>query len=65
MRVVLPSMAERFPEVTVDIGVVGRLVDIVAGGFDAAEQAPGRRPVGGLRGDGLGGGFGGERILDD
>ena len=35
VREVLPRMAERFPEVTVDLVVEGRLVDIVAGGFDA------------------------------
>jgi DNA-binding transcriptional LysR family regulator len=32
---VLPRMAERHPDVTVDIVVEGRLIDIVAGGFDA------------------------------
>ncbi len=35
MRGVLPTMAERFPEVVVDLVVEGKLVDIVAGGFDA------------------------------
>lgn len=35
VRKVLPRMAERFPEVTVDLVAEGRLVDIVAGGFDA------------------------------
>lgn len=35
VRDVLPLMAERFPDVTVDIVVEGRLVDIVSGGFDA------------------------------
>ncbi|WP_291826653.1 LysR family transcriptional regulator [Bosea sp. (in: a-proteobacteria)] len=35
MRSVLPTMAERFPEVVVDLVVEGKLVDIVAGGFDA------------------------------
>lgn len=35
VREVLPQMAARFPEVTVDIVAEGRLVDIVAGGFDA------------------------------
>lgn len=35
IRDVLPRMAERFPEVTVDLVAEGRLVDIVAGGFDA------------------------------
>jgi DNA-binding transcriptional LysR family regulator len=40
VRDVLPSIAERFPDVTVDIVAEDRLVDIVAGGFDA-----GVRPV--------------------
>jgi DNA-binding transcriptional LysR family regulator len=35
VRDVLPRMAERFPDVTVDLVVEGRLVDIVADGFDA------------------------------
>ena len=35
IREVLPRMAERFPDVTVDLVAEGRLVDIVAGGFDA------------------------------
>ncbi|CAO3380147.1 LysR family transcriptional regulator [Azospirillum argentinense] len=35
VRGVLPGMAERFPDVTVDIVVEGRLIDIVSGGFDA------------------------------
>lgn len=35
VRDVLPRMAERFPDVTVDLVAEGRLVDIVAGGFDA------------------------------
>lgn len=35
VREVLPRMAERFPDVTVDVVVEGRLVDIVSGGFDA------------------------------
>jgi DNA-binding transcriptional LysR family regulator len=35
VRDVLPLMAERFPDVTVDVVVEGRLVDIVSGGFDA------------------------------
>lgn len=35
VRDVLPLMAERFPDVTVDIVVEGRLIDIVSGGFDA------------------------------
>lgn len=35
VRAVLPPMAQRFPDVAVDIVVEGRLVDIVSGGFDA------------------------------
>jgi DNA-binding transcriptional LysR family regulator len=35
VREVLPPMAERFPDVAVDLVVEGRLVDIVSGGFDA------------------------------
>lgn len=35
VRHVLPRMAKRFPDVTVDLVAEGRLVDIVAGGFDA------------------------------
>jgi DNA-binding transcriptional LysR family regulator len=35
LREILPRMAERFPDVTVDLVAEGRLVDIVAGGFDA------------------------------
>ncbi|GAA4249442.1 LysR family transcriptional regulator [Azospirillum formosense] len=35
VRSVLPRMVERFPDVTVDIVVEGRLIDIVSGGFDA------------------------------
>lgn len=35
VRNVLPAMAERFPDVRVDIVAEGRLVDIVSGGFDA------------------------------
>lgn len=35
VREVLPLMAQRFPEVTVDVVVEGRLVDIVSAGFDA------------------------------
>ncbi|QCO19578.1 LysR family transcriptional regulator (plasmid) [Azospirillum brasilense] len=35
VRDVLPRMADRFPDVTVDLVVDGRLVDIVSGGFDA------------------------------
>ncbi len=35
LREVMPRMAERFPDVTLDLVAEGRLVDIVAGGFDA------------------------------
>lgn len=35
MRDILPVMAERFPDVTVDLVVEGKLIDIVAAGFDA------------------------------
>ncbi|MFC5418266.1 LysR family transcriptional regulator [Bosea eneae] len=35
MREILPAMSERFPEVVVDLVVEGKLIDIVAGGFDA------------------------------
>jgi len=35
IRDVLPRMAERFPDVTLDLVAEGRLVDIVASGFDA------------------------------
>ncbi len=35
VRDILPVMAERFPDVVVDLVVEGKLVDIVAAGFDA------------------------------
>jgi DNA-binding transcriptional LysR family regulator len=35
VRRVLPKMAERHPDVTVDIVVEGQLIDIVSSGFDA------------------------------
>lgn len=35
VREVLPVMAERFPDVAVDLVVEGKLIDIVAAGFDA------------------------------
>ncbi|MDX8434360.1 LysR family transcriptional regulator [Mesorhizobium abyssinicae] len=41
VRSALPRMAELHPDVTVDIVVEGRLIDIVSGGFDA-----GVRPLG-------------------
>jgi DNA-binding transcriptional LysR family regulator len=44
VRDVLPRMAERFPDVTVDIVVEGRLIDIVSGGFDAGVRLAGSIP---------------------
>lgn len=44
MRDVLPVMAQRFPDVVVDIVVEGRLVDIVSGGFDAGVRLMGSIP---------------------
>ncbi len=44
VREVLPRMAERFPDVTVDIVVEGRLIDIVSGGFDAGVRLAGSIP---------------------
>ena len=41
VRDVLPRMAERFPDVTVDIVVEGQLIDIVARGFDAGVRLTG------------------------
>lgn len=41
VRDVLPLMSERFPDVTVDIVVEGRLIDIVSGGFDAGVRLAG------------------------
>jgi DNA-binding transcriptional LysR family regulator len=35
VRDIMPAMAERFPDVAVDLVVEGRLIDIVAAGFDA------------------------------
>ncbi|MEI5663572.1 LysR family transcriptional regulator [Bosea sp. CCNWLW174] len=35
LRDILPAMSERFPDVVVDLVVEGKLIDIVAGGFDA------------------------------
>ena len=35
VRDILPAMSERFPDVVVDLVVEGKLVDIVAAGFDA------------------------------
>jgi DNA-binding transcriptional LysR family regulator len=41
---VLPLMSERFPDVTVDIVVEGRLIDIVSAGFDAGVRLAGSIP---------------------
>ncbi|QRM34026.1 LysR family transcriptional regulator [Microvirga sp. VF16] len=44
VRDVLPRMVERFPDVTVDLVVEGRLIDIVSGGFDAGVRLIGSIP---------------------
>ena len=44
VRDILPRMAERFPDVTVDIVVEGRLIDIVSDGFDAGVRLIGSIP---------------------
>jgi DNA-binding transcriptional LysR family regulator len=44
VRGILPRMAERYPDVTVDIVVEGRLIDIVSGGFDAGVRLIGSIP---------------------
>ena len=44
VRDILPRMAERFPDVTVDLVVEGRLIDIVSGGFDAGVRLIGSIP---------------------
>ena len=44
VRDVLPVMAARHPDVTVDIVVEGRLIDIVSGGFDAGLRLAGSIP---------------------
>lgn len=44
VRDILPRMAERFPDVTVDIVVEGRLIGIVSGGFDAGVRLIGSIP---------------------
>jgi DNA-binding transcriptional LysR family regulator len=41
---VLPRLAQRHPDVTVDIVVDGELIDIVAGGFDAGVRLVGSIP---------------------
>ncbi len=45
VRDILPLVAERFPDVTLDIVVEGRLVDIVSGGFDAGVRLDGSIPA--------------------
>ncbi|GLS33542.1 DNA-binding transcriptional regulator, LysR family [Mesorhizobium albiziae] len=44
VREILPRMAERYPDVTVDIVVEGRLIDIVSSGFDAGVRLLGSVP---------------------
>jgi DNA-binding transcriptional LysR family regulator len=44
VRDILPRMAERFSDVTVDVVVEGRLIDIVSGGFDAGVRQVGSIP---------------------
>ncbi|RWF70199.1 MAG: LysR family transcriptional regulator [Mesorhizobium sp.] len=44
VRWVLPQMAARHPDVTVDIVVEGRLIDIVSSGFDAGVRLLGSVP---------------------
>jgi DNA-binding transcriptional LysR family regulator len=44
VREVLPAMAERFPDVAVDLVVEGKLIDIVAAGFDAGVRLVGSIP---------------------
>ncbi|HEY4547470.1 MAG TPA: LysR family transcriptional regulator [Pedomonas sp.] len=44
VRDVLPIMAERFPDVKVDLVAEGRLIDIVSGGFDAGVRLMGSIP---------------------
>lgn len=44
VRGVLPQMAKLHPDVTVDIVVEGRLIDIVSGGFDAGVRLLGSVP---------------------
>jgi DNA-binding transcriptional LysR family regulator len=44
VREVLPRMAERYPDVSVDIVIEGRLVDIIASGFDAGVRLIGSIP---------------------
>jgi DNA-binding transcriptional LysR family regulator len=44
VRDILPRMAERFPDVTVDVVIEGRLIDIVSGSFDAGVRLAGSIP---------------------
>ncbi|GAB2177332.1 LysR family transcriptional regulator [Dongia sp. agr-C8] len=44
VRSVLPAMAERHPDVTVDLVAEGKLIDIVSGGFDAGVRLLGSVP---------------------
>lgn len=44
VRDVLPAMAERFPDVVIDLVVEGKLIDIVAAGFDAGVRLVGSIP---------------------
>lgn len=44
VREILPLMAERFPDVKVDLVAEGRLIDIVSGGFDAGARLMGSIP---------------------
>jgi DNA-binding transcriptional LysR family regulator len=44
VRDILPRMTDQFPDVTVDIVVEGRLIDIVSGGFDAGVRLAGSIP---------------------
>lgn len=44
VREVLPRVAERHPDVTVDVVVEGRLIDIVSSGFDAGVRLIGSVP---------------------
>jgi DNA-binding transcriptional LysR family regulator len=44
VRDVLPLMSQRYPDVTVDLVIEGRLIDIVSGGFDAGVRLAGSVP---------------------
>ena len=45
VRKIMPLMATRFPDVTVDIVAEGRLVDIVSGGFDVGVRLASMIPL--------------------